>query len=171
MQNERIGYTSVITPVGVVLVAQTAKGVCSVMVGDTGAPLLAELVAGFPGARIEQDDIGLQDAAVAAINIARGYQNLDAVPLDLRGTAFQVGVWEALLMIPAGQTRTYSEIAAQIGRSSAYRAVANACGANPVALLVPCHRAVRTDGALGGYKWGIGVKQALLAAEATARAA
>jgi AraC family transcriptional regulator of adaptative response/methylated-DNA-[protein]-cysteine methyltransferase len=96
---------------------------------------------------------------------ARGETNASQLPLDLAGTAFQIRVWEALRSIPLGETRTYSEVAAEIGMPRAVRAVASACAANEAALAIPCHRVLRRDGSLGGYRWGIEVKEALLAAE------
>lgn len=164
---ERIGYVSVDTPVGMVLAACTDRGVCSIRVGRKEDLLVQELLAEFPHARVEPDHEGLRHVAVVLAAAARGHADARGLPLDLVGTAFQVRVWEALRTISAGQTRTYSDIAQQIGSPRAVRAVASACAANSAALAVPCHRVVRRDGSLGGYRWGVDVKEALLAAERT----
>ena len=162
----RIGYTSMVTPIGVVAAASTARGVCAVRVGPDEAALVAEIAAEFPEALVERDDDGLGDLAVVLAGAVRGDDDATVLPADLQGTAFQVRVWEALRAIPAGQTRTYAEVAAEIGAPRAVRAVAGACAANPAALVVPCHRVVRQDGSLGGYRWGVAAKQALLGIEA-----
>lgn len=164
---ERIGYTSLLTPIGVVVAACTARGVCAVRVGPDEAALVAEITAEFPGARLERDDEGLEGVAVVLAGAVRGDGDVSALPLDLQGTAFQVRVWEALRAIPAGDTRCYTQVAIGIGAPTAVRAVAGACAANPAALVVPCHRVVRRDGSLGGYRWGVAAKRALLDAEAS----
>ena len=164
---ERIGYTSLLTPIGVVVAARTARGVCAVRVGPDEAALVAEVTAEFPRARLKRDDEGLEGVAVVLAGAVRGDGDASALPLDLQGTAFQVRVWEALRAIPPGDTRSYAEVATGIGAPAAVRAVAGACAANPVALVVPCHRVVRRDGSLGGYRWGIAAKRALLDAEAS----
>jgi AraC family transcriptional regulator of adaptative response/methylated-DNA-[protein]-cysteine methyltransferase len=163
---ERIGYTSVGTPIGVVVAAATARGVCAVRVGADEAALVAELAAEFPDAALARDDARLAEVAAALAGAVRGDADATALPVDLQGTAFQVRVWEALRAIPTGQTRSYSQVAAGIGAPTAVRAVAGACAANPAALVVPCHRVLRQDGSLGGYRWGVGTKRALLSAEA-----
>jgi AraC family transcriptional regulator of adaptative response/methylated-DNA-[protein]-cysteine methyltransferase len=164
-QDERIRYTSVATPLGIVVVACTPRGVCFVQLGPDEAALTAALVTEFPSAHVERDDDGLVEVALVLVGAVRGDADAAALPVDLAGTAFQIRVWEALRAIPAGQTRTYSEVAAQIGAPAAVRAVASACAANTVAIAVPCHRVVRRDGSLGGYRWGIAAKEALLAVE------
>jgi len=161
----RIGYTSIVTPIGVVVAASTARGVCAVRVGSDEAALVADVAAEFPEALVERDDDGLGDVAIVLTGAVRGDDDASVLPVDLQGTAFQVRVWEALRAIPAGQTRSYSEVAVEIGAPSAVRAVAGACAANPAALAVPCHRVVRKNGSLGGYRWGVATKQALLDAE------
>ena len=166
---ERIGYTSMVTPIGVVVAASTARGVCAVRVGSNEAALVAEIAAEFPEALVERDDDGLGDIAVVLAGAVRGDDDATVLPVDLQGTAFQVRVWEALRAIPAGVTRSYADVAAGIGAPRAVRAVAGACAANPAALAVPCHRVVRQDGSLGGYRWGIATKRALLVAEAASR--
>lgn len=165
---ERITYTSLVTPLGVVLVGCTARGVCAVHLGDDETVLEATLRTEFPRADIERDDEGLLEVATLLAGAAQGTRDAVRLPLDVAGTAFQVRVWHALRSIPRGETRTYSEVAAAIGAPSAFRAVASACAANGVALVIPCHRVVRRDGSPGGYRWGATTKVALLAIEATA---
>lgn len=166
---ERIGYTSMVTPIGVVVAASTVRGVCALRVGPDEAALVTEVAAEFPEAVVERDDDGLGEVAVVLAGAVRGDDDATVLPVDLHGTAFQVRVWEALRAIPAGDTRSYSEVAVEIGSPTAVRAVAGACAANPAALVVPCHRVVRQDGSLGGYRWGVATKQALLDAEASIR--
>ena len=162
-----IRYATAASPVGRVLVAATERGVCAVTLGDDDARLESALRAEFPNARIEPGAIAEWVEAIVA-SIA-GAGDLAAVPVDLRGTAFQQRVWRALRDIPRGRTASYGEIARAIGRPEAARAVAGACAKNRVALLVPCHRVVREGGAPGGYRWGAERKRALLEAEAGAR--
>jgi AraC family transcriptional regulator of adaptative response/methylated-DNA-[protein]-cysteine methyltransferase len=162
---EHIRYTSVVTPVGTVLAASTARGVCSVRVGDDEELLVKALFGEFPLATIKRDDEGLFDVASILGRAVRGEGDAGVLPLDLQGTAFQIRVWESLRDIPSGETRTYSDVAEQIGSPRAVRAVASACAANAVALAIPCHRVIRRDGSLGGYRWGLDVKEALLVAE------
>ncbi len=165
-RGERIGFTSIITPIGIVLAASTRKGVCAVMVGPDETVLAKELVSEFSNATIERDDEGLADIAEILALSVRGEADSTKLPLDLQGTAFQIRVWEALRTIPAGETRSYSQVAELIGSPKAVRAVGSACGKNMVALTVPCHRVIRQDGSLGGYRWGLETKEALLLAEA-----
>jgi len=154
------------SPVGRVLVAATARGLCAVRAGADDAGLVRALRAEFPLATIDaHPSAELQPYANAALAVARATPVPQDVPVDIRGTAFQWRVWRALTRIPRGETRTYSDVARAIGQPSAVRAVARACATNPIALVVPCHRVVRTDGSLGGYRWGLGMKDALLAAE------
>lgn len=162
---EAIGYTSVATPIGLVVAASTAKGVCAVRIGAGEDALVAALRAEFPGATVERREEKLAGVAEVLAGAVRGDGRASALPLDIAGTAFQARVWEALRSIPAGETRSYSEVAEQIGAPLAVRAVGSACGANPVALAIPCHRVVRRDGSLGGYRWGLEIKTALLDAE------
>jgi len=162
----RITFTSMITPVGVVIAARTVRGVCAVKVGPNEAALCQELAEEFPLATIERDDEGLAPVARVLAGAVRGEADPTTLPLDVAGTAFQVRVWEALRAIPSGETRTYSQVAASIGSPRAVRAVGSACASNPAALTVPCHRVVRQDGSLAGYRWGVETKRALLRAEA-----
>jgi len=150
---------------GRVLVAATSRGVCAIAFGDDDAPLLDELRVRFPRATVHASDDAL-DALAAEVVLMVDAAGLAAnIPLDLMGTAFQQRVWRALRDIPAGTTTTYSEIAKRIGAPRAVRAVGTACGRNPVAVAVPCHRVLREDGALGGYRWGLERKKTLLARE------
>lgn len=168
----RVRYSLIETALGSVLVAATDAGVCAVRIGACEKDLLAELSAEFPQASLTCDDDGLAPVTAIVAGLASGRAARDragaaaGIGLDLRGSAFQVQVWEALRTIEAGSVRSYAEVAAQIGRPGAARAVGSACAANPVALLVPCHRVLRSDGALGGYRWGVDTKASLLAAEA-----
>ena len=164
-RGERISFTSLITPIGVVVVARTAQGVCSISVGADEVLLNKQLASEFPNALVERDDDALADVALVLAGAVRGNVDPTKLPLDLEGTAFQIRVWEALRTIPTGQTRTYGQVAELIGEPKSVRAVGTACGKNPVAITVPCHRVVRTDGSLGGYRWGIDAKKALLNAE------
>jgi AraC family transcriptional regulator of adaptative response/methylated-DNA-[protein]-cysteine methyltransferase len=160
-----IHYAAVPTTLGLLLVAVTERGICSVSLGDDEATLVDALRAEFPAADLVRTTDArdrLVDAVVAHVEgTARG----DDLPLDLRATAFQWQVWRALQRIPEGATRTYQEVARELGQPSAARAVARACASNRVAVLIPCHRVVRGDGGLGGYRWGMARKAALLARE------
>jgi AraC family transcriptional regulator of adaptative response/methylated-DNA-[protein]-cysteine methyltransferase len=164
-RDEVIRYTTLETPVGVVLAASTARGICAIRLGHDEKSLVKGVFAEFPRASINRDDVGLRDVAVVLASAVRGDGGAGVLPLDLQGTAFQIRVWESLRAIPAGETRTYSDVAQQIGSPRAVRAVASACAANAVALAIPCHRVIRSDGSLGGYRWGLDVKEALLVAE------
>jgi len=165
-RGEHLRYTAITTPIGVVMAACTQRGVCAVRIGPDEAALEKDVAAEFPLATIERDDAGLVDVASVLAGAVRGEADPTVLPLDVAGTAFQVRVWEALRQIPSGETRTYSEVAVQIGAPTAVRAVASACAANRAALTIPCHRVVRSDGSLGGYRWGIEAKAALLSVEA-----
>jgi AraC family transcriptional regulator of adaptative response/methylated-DNA-[protein]-cysteine methyltransferase len=164
-KDARIAYALAESPLGRILVAATYRGVCFVSLGDDAASLEVALRREFPAAEIHRDDRELGTAVAEILrNLAGRTPHID-LPLDVRATAFQRRVWEELRRIPVGQTRTYGEIARQIGQPKAQRAVGRACATNPVALVVPCHRIVRGDGAAGGYRWGAGRKQALLGRE------
>jgi AraC family transcriptional regulator, regulatory protein of adaptative response / methylated-DNA-[protein]-cysteine methyltransferase len=162
-KGQRISYCCFPTPLGTVLVATTGKGLCSVKLADDAARLRRLLAEEFSQAEISEKD--LPDLRSKILSFIEGEVSLARLPLDIRGTVFQRRVWDELRRIPRGETRTYREIARAIGAPAAVRAVGSACGANPVALVVPCHRAVRTDGGLGGYAWGLGRKRKLLALE------
>jgi len=161
-----IRYTLSASSVGLILVAATERGLCAVKIGDDGGALLDALRKEFRRSELRQADEELAGIAATVEALADGHHMQRDLPLDIRGTAFQARVWEALRRIPAGSTRSYTAVAASVGAPTAVRAVANACGANPVALVVPCHRVVRSDGSLGGYRWGIEVKAELLRREA-----
>jgi len=164
-----IRYTIVDSPLGRLLVGVTPAGVCAVILGDDDATVLDGLESEFGAATLVRDDAAARDEAAAVAAYVAGGSAMPATPLDLHGTEFQLGVWTALTEIPPGTTVTYSELARAIGRPTAQRAVANACGGNHVAILVPCHRVVRSDGGPGGYKWGVERKQALQARERASR--
>jgi AraC family transcriptional regulator, regulatory protein of adaptative response / methylated-DNA-[protein]-cysteine methyltransferase len=158
----RIGYTTVDSPLGRLLIGATERGVCSVCLGDSDGPLQKALRDEYPRAEIVRDGAGL-DAHVRRLqeHLAGRAPALN-LPVDVQATAFQWRVWQALREIPYGETRSYSHIARAVGSPRAIRAVGRACASNPVAVVIPCHRAVRQDGGLGGYRWGIERKQALL---------
>lgn len=172
-QGMTVRWTVVECRLGRALIAVTARGVCAVLLGEREAELLAELRREFPRAELARVDEGAE--AFVAPRVAAVAAALDgrrprpgpaaAVPVESLGTAFQHRVWEALMRIPPGQTRSYAEIADEIGAPRAHRAVARACAGNRLAVLVPCHRVIRSDGTLGGYRWGLPRKQALLEAE------
>jgi AraC family transcriptional regulator, regulatory protein of adaptative response / methylated-DNA-[protein]-cysteine methyltransferase len=150
---------------GSILVASSDRGVCAIMLGDDPEALARDLQERFPRAELIGGDAEFEELVAKVVGfIEAPGLGLD-LPLDVQGTAFQQRVWEALLEIPAGRTATYGEIAARIGAPRAVRAVAGACAANPVAVAIPCHRVVRTDGSLSGYRWGVERKRALLARE------
>ena len=151
---------------GALLVATTEKGVCAILLGDDPEALLRGLEARFPKAQLQGADKSFDGWVAQVIGLIEAPDAGLGLPLDVRGTAFQQRVWGALLKIPPGSTVTYSEIAARIGSPKAVRAVAGACAANTLAVAIPCHRVVRTDGSLSGYRWGVERKRALIAREA-----
>jgi AraC family transcriptional regulator of adaptative response/methylated-DNA-[protein]-cysteine methyltransferase len=157
----------------VALVAATDRGLCAVRLGGDSAALARELRAEFPQATLARDDAALADVAsiVSDLAVGRRRPEADTLPLDVHATAFRRRVWEALRRIPAGETRSYGEIAAAVGAPGAARAVGSACAANPVAVVVPCHRVIGSDGSLHGYAYGLARKRQLLDAEATAEEA
>jgi AraC family transcriptional regulator, regulatory protein of adaptative response / methylated-DNA-[protein]-cysteine methyltransferase len=170
--NEEVGTNIFFTigecSLGSVLVAQSARGVCSILIGEDPARLAQDLRHRFPKANLVASVNGQEElvAQVAGL-IEKPGAGLD-LPLDVQGTAFQQLVWDALQRIPPGSTASYTDIARQIGVPGAVRAVAQACGANALAVAIPCHRVIRNDGSLSGYRWGIERKRALLAREAHA---
>ncbi len=167
-QNMRILFAVGECSLGSVLVACSQKGVCAILLGDTAEKLLDDLQSMFPQAEL----IGGDEAFEALVARVVGFVDAPRLgldlPLDIQGTAFQERVWQALRDIPAGQTASYREIAETIGAPTSFRAVAQACGANALAVAIPCHRVVRSDGGLSGYRWGIERKRALLELEQTA---
>jgi AraC family transcriptional regulator, regulatory protein of adaptative response / methylated-DNA-[protein]-cysteine methyltransferase len=165
---QTIRFVTVPTPIGWALVAATGRGICMTALADDRESLAAALRQRFPAAELLAEDAGLKDWADRIVRfITAPDRNLD-LPLDIQGTAFQTRVWRALQKIPLGKTASYTEIAAALGQPKAVRAVAHACAANKLALLVPCHRVIRSDGDLAGYRWGLERKRALLAAERAA---
>lgn len=162
---EEIRYAIVPCALGQVLVASSNKGVCAILLGDTAGPLVAELRCQFPQAQISEGDETFVGTATTVVSLVERPEQSFDLPLDIRGTAFQQRVWDALRRIPAGTTATYRDIAAAIGAPKSARAVAGACAANRLAVAIPCHRVVRGDGSLSGYRWGVDRKAALLARE------
>lgn len=163
-----IRYTCAPCALGRILVAATERGVCFVAFDDGDERLLGALEAEFPAADIEADGGTLGGWLEEVIRRVEGQPPARELPLDVRATAFQWRVWRSLTEIPAGETRTYSQIAAGLGNPKAQRAVGRACATNPVSILVPCHRALREDGGLGGYRWGLDRKARLLETEGVA---
>jgi AraC family transcriptional regulator of adaptative response/methylated-DNA-[protein]-cysteine methyltransferase len=153
---------------GSILVAQSRKGVCAILLGDDPEALVRELQDRFPRARLVGGDKAFERIVAEVVGFVEAPKNGLALPLDVRGTAFQERVWQALREIPPGSTSSYSEIAARIGAPGAGRAVARACAQNPLAVAIPCHRVVRRDGRLSGYRWGVERKRALLKREGAA---
>ncbi|MGA9771339.1 MAG: bifunctional DNA-binding transcriptional regulator/O6-methylguanine-DNA methyltransferase Ada [Blastocatellia bacterium] len=163
-----ISYAVVGCTFGHLLVARTSRGLCAVRLGETAEELEAMLFAEFTAAELHRDDAALSQSVEALLQYLDRQQALPDLPLDVQATAFQRRVWEELRRIPYGSTNSYGDIARKIGQPTAVRAVARACAANPVALVTPCHRVIREDGSLGGYRWGLERKQKLLAQEQTA---
>lgn len=160
-----ISYTIVASTMGRLLVAVTERGVCAVRMGDDDAALEKDLHEEFPHAQITREDSALRETVEKILNhLDQNEPRLD-LPLDIRATAFQRQVWEKLRAIPYGQTVSYGDIAKSLGKPGAVRAVGRACATNPVALVIPCHRVVREDQSLGGYRWGLDRKKKLLEQE------
>lgn len=150
---------------GAILVAQSDKGVCAISLGDDADALVREVQDRFPRANLVAGDVAFDALVARVVGFVEAPETGFDLPLDIRGTAFQQRVWQALRAIPAGQTLSYSDLAVAIDSPAAVRAVAGACAANTLAVAIPCHRIVRTDGSLSGYRWGVERKQALLEAE------
>ncbi|HXE75576.1 MAG TPA: bifunctional DNA-binding transcriptional regulator/O6-methylguanine-DNA methyltransferase Ada [Candidatus Xenobia bacterium] len=163
-----ITYTTAASPLGRLLVARTERGICAVSLADSERELESRLRHEYPQADVRRDRNGLTRTVSTLMRYLEGRQPRLDLPLDIRGTAFQCRVWEELLRIPYGKTRTYGEVAKAIGKPGAARAVGTACGSNPVPLIVPCHRVVRGGGTLGGYGLGLPRKKALLEMETRA---
>ena len=161
----QIVYTIADCHLGRLLVAATGRGICAVSIGDSDEELETALRREYPAAEIHRDGDGLSEWVNAILAHLRGDQPHLDLPLDVQATAFQWRVWQELRKITYGQTRSYSEIARAIGKPKAVRAVARACATNPVPLIIPCHRVIRSDGSLGGYGLGLERKRALLAQE------
>ncbi|WP_306251826.1 bifunctional DNA-binding transcriptional regulator/O6-methylguanine-DNA methyltransferase Ada [Parvularcula sp. IMCC14364] len=163
-KGEDIRYTLAKSWLGRTLVAATDKGICAVQFGKSNATLLAELQGRFPGANLTKAEPGspYEQWVSETLAVIDAPASSPSMPLDVRGTAFQEQVWRALMHVPSGSTQSYSDIAAEIGKPSAVRAVATACGANKLAVIIPCHRIVSKAGSLSGYRWGLDRKQKLL---------
>jgi|SRR5689334_18248754 AraC family transcriptional regulator of adaptative response/methylated-DNA-[protein]-cysteine methyltransferase len=164
--NTHIHFDTGSSTLGQVLVAMNDKGVCAILLGSSAAAVIRELRERLPRAQLERDARRLAPALAQVIEFADGRRASLDLPLNPAGTEFQQRVWRALRKIPAGRTASYADIARRIDAPRSFRAVAQACGANPLALAIPCHRVVRNDGALSGYRWGVARKRALLEREA-----
>jgi AraC family transcriptional regulator, regulatory protein of adaptative response / methylated-DNA-[protein]-cysteine methyltransferase len=164
-----IRYTVAACPLGRLLLAGTERGICAVYLGDSDAQLEAELMKEFSAALVQREDTKMNPWVSAILDHLNGRQPHLDLPLDVRATAFQWRVWQELRAIPYGSTRSYSDIARALGQPKAVRAVARACATNPVSVVIPCHRVLREDGSLGGYRWGLQRKQSLLDREKGAR--
>ena len=164
---ETIHYTATNSPLGRLLVATTPRGLCAIMFGDSDADLAIQLREQFPQAvlRLSTSDEHLTEAVTFVLSRLTEHPSAQTLPFHVRATAFQQRVWQALLQIPRGQTRTYSQIAAAVGSPKAVRAVGTACGSNLLAVVIPCHRVVGSDGKLTGYRWGTDRKRQLLELE------
>lgn len=164
----RIWFALGACSLGDILVAQSAKGICAILLGEDADALLRELQDSFPQAELVGGDAAFEQVVARVVGFIEHPQAGLGLPLDIRGTAFQQRVWQALRDIPPGATVSYAEVARRIGSPNAVRAVAGACAANKLAVAIPCHRVVRNDGALSGYRWGVERKRALLEKEAKA---
>ena len=164
-KREVIEYVSGKTSLGLVLTALSKKGLCAVLMGDDLSLLIFELETRFPDAMFAEGEGEAKKVWEKVVDLIKNPGQKHGLKLDVRGTRFQQKVWDALGEIPYGTTASYSEIAQKIGSPKAVRAVAGACAANHIAVVIPCHRVVRSDGALSGYRWGVERKAALLKAE------
>ena len=162
---QKMQFSIVASPLGRLIVAYTERGVCAVALGDDDQALEGTLRADFAGAVISRAGPALNDWIARIVATIDGTGDASAIPIDARGTAFQWRVWRELQRIPRGTTLSYGQVAERIGQPTAARAVARACATNPVALVVPCHRVIREDGSLGGYRWGLDRKERLLDSE------
>jgi AraC family transcriptional regulator, regulatory protein of adaptative response / methylated-DNA-[protein]-cysteine methyltransferase len=164
-EGEAIRFAIGASTLGAILVAATDKGICAILMGDDPAQLARDLQDRFPKAELEGADARFGETVAKVVGLVEAPQLGLDLPLDVRGTAFQQRVWQALREIPSGQTVSYAALAARLGMPKGARAIAGACAANPVAVAIPCHRVVRNDGGLSGYRWGVERKQALLQRE------
>ncbi|MFI5096009.1 MAG: bifunctional DNA-binding transcriptional regulator/O6-methylguanine-DNA methyltransferase Ada [Candidatus Acidiferrales bacterium] len=165
-----VRYTIASSPLGRMLIAATDKGICAIQFADSDQQLAQGLMREFPFAVRRRDDAAMSQWRENLTRLIQGQETNPSLPLDIRATAFQRRVWECLQKIPRGETRSYSAVAKKIGMPKATRAVARACATNPVAVAIPCHRVIREDGTLGGYRWGIERKEQLLTIEKEAGA-
>lgn len=161
----RIAFAIAQCSLGALLVARSQRGLCAIALGDDPDVLLRELQDRFPRAELVGGDAAFEQLVAQVVGLIEAPRLGLDLPLDIRGTAFQQRVWDALRKVPAGETVSYAEIAARIGSPRAVRAVAQACAANVLAVAIPCHRVVRSDGGVSGYRWGVARKQALLERE------
>jgi AraC family transcriptional regulator of adaptative response/methylated-DNA-[protein]-cysteine methyltransferase len=161
----KITYSTIASPVGQVLIAATANGICAVKIGAGESSLVNDLKREYPAAELAANEEPPSEWVTAIARHLRGDEATLDLPIDVQATAFQWKVWRALQRIPYGETRAYSDVAKSIGKPKAIRAVARACATNPVALVVPCHRVVPAAGGIGGYRWGKDRKARLLEAE------
>ncbi|MGC4005277.1 MAG: methylated-DNA--[protein]-cysteine S-methyltransferase [Pirellulales bacterium] len=162
---ETIRYVVKSCDLGYVLAAATERGVCAIALGDDAQSLILALRRDFSAARLIADDPAFEKTAAVIVRLVQSPESACRLPLDVRGTAFQHRVWDALRNIPKGNTVTYAQLAQSLGIPRAVRAVATACASNRLAVAIPCHRVVRTDGSLAGYRWGVERKAALLERE------
>src|SRR6185295_18953927 len=164
-----ISYTIAASPMGQLLVAVTERGVCALRMADSDAELEKDLREEFPNAQLKRDESALRESVRKILNhLEKNEPRLD-LPLDIQATAFQRQVWEQLRAIPYGQTVSYGDVAKALGKPGAVRPVGRACATNPVALIIPCHRVVREDKSLGGYRWGLERKKKLIESERDAK--
>jgi len=165
MKTGPIQYATGRCSLGAVVVAASEQGVCAILLGDDPLPLVANLQEGFPAVRLAAADADLRPVLAKVVKLIDSPDVGLDVALDTRGTDFQQRVWRALREIPVGATASYTDIASRVGAPRSVRAVAQACAANSIAVAIPCHRVVRSDGSLSGYRWGVERKRALLARE------
>lgn len=165
-----IEFSSLTIEFAVILLARNTRGVCSILLGDTDSQLCTDLQQRYPQAQLSRNDSALAPWLQQVTDFLAAPMTPIEFPVDIQGTDFQKSVWAMLQDIPVGETRSYSEVAQQLGRPKAVRAVANACAANPLALIIPCHRILRADGGISGYRWGVERKRAVLAKEKKAAA-
>jgi AraC family transcriptional regulator of adaptative response/methylated-DNA-[protein]-cysteine methyltransferase len=164
-RGQRIRFAVAQCALGAILVAESARGLCAIALGDEPEPLVRQLQDQFPQAQLVGGDAAFERHVAQVIGFVEQPRIGLELPLDVRGTAFQQRVWQALRQVPAGSTVSYADIARRIGQPRATRAVARACAANTLAVAIPCHRVVRSDGALSGYRWGVERKAQLLGRE------
>jgi AraC family transcriptional regulator of adaptative response/methylated-DNA-[protein]-cysteine methyltransferase len=164
-RGELLIWATAPSAVGILIAVASPRGLCAVRIGTNEVALELEIATEFRHANLIRDEVAMTDVMTALRALALNGSDAN-LPLDIRGTAFQARVWQALREIPSGQTRTYTEVAGEIGSPRAARAVASACANNPIALAIPCHRVIRGDGSLAGYAWGLEVKEQLLDLEA-----
>jgi AraC family transcriptional regulator, regulatory protein of adaptative response / methylated-DNA-[protein]-cysteine methyltransferase len=161
-----IAFAAGPSALGTVLVARSTRGVCAILIGSEAGKLIADLAARFPRNKLVPKDLKLKGDLERIVEFIENPEASLDLDLDIYGTPFQRRVWDALCAIPSGRTVTYAALAHRIGEPGAIRAVANACAANALALAIPCHRVIRSDGTISGYRWGVERKRALLAREA-----